>query len=196
MEIWYYVNKIPQYTWTSTNSNIASTGPNVNDPFKGFMKGEGNWEQVTSITVEDKANNLKKSVVAILNVDKTIFAFVDSLNKHFYYISKIKEEWEVAETICELNGGHLATITSEEENNVCLLCAKRVNDSALIGFTDKEEEGNWTTWEVTGEPVGYTNWAGGQPDDALHNEHYGTIQTGGTWNDARGAFYFILEIDF
>ncbi|HPG38864.1 MAG TPA: VWA domain-containing protein [bacterium] len=191
-----FVTEIPQYTWTTSNSAIASVTPDLSNPFMGFIKSEGNWDQSTKITIKDVANNISKTITALLNVDEATFTFVDSLDKNLYYISNRKEEWEVAEAICELNGGHLATISSAEENAVCLSCVRKVSDDALIGFHDKLEEGNWTVWSATGEPVTYSNWASSQPDNALYNEQYGSMNTSGSWNDVRGAFYFILEVEY
>ena len=86
---------------------------------------------------------------------------------------------------CELLGGHLATISCQEENDfIYQLMLEAGYTSAYFGLTDRAEEGTWI-W-VTGEPVTYTNWHAGEPNSAHPNENYGMFYYSfgdGTWND-------------
>ncbi len=103
--------------------------------------------------------------------------------------------WSEAREDAEKRGGHLATITSAEEN-------KAYSDYLLelyngrypglwLGATDEKEEGHWR-W-VTGEEWFYENWdkAGGEPNnDNNGTEHYLHIissdvvgRGAGKWND-------------
>ena len=69
------------------------------------------------------------------------------------------------------------------------------------GFTDENIEGNWE-W-ITGEPVTFTNWENGEPNNWGNEDFgsiYGTNDNGmhpGRWNDgnANYAIHFILEIE-
>ncbi|MGE3703762.1 MAG: lectin-like protein, partial [Vicinamibacterales bacterium] len=51
-----------------------------------------------------------------------------------------------------------------------------------IGFTDQDSEGNFV-WS-NGEPVVYTNWAPGEPNNANGIENYAEmLGSNGQWND-------------
>jgi hypothetical protein len=52
---------------------------------------------------------------------------------------------------------------------------------AWTGFNDRLAEGSFV-WS-SGDPVTYTNWAGGEPND-MSGEDCAHIQEEGTWNDA------------
>ena len=92
---------------------------------------------------------------------------------HFYQIfSGICETWEEAQAYCESVGGHLATITSEEENGFLYrFLVESGYESAYFGLSDHVIEGEWV-W-VTGETVDYINWHPGEPNKENSNEDYG-----------------------
>ena len=55
-------------------------------------------------------------------------------------------------------------------------------DATYIGFTDTAVEGTFE-W-VNGEPITYTNWAQGEPNNNLGDEHYTRMRlSDGQWND-------------
>lgn len=105
-----------------------------------------------------------------------------------------------AEKFCEESGGHLATITSAEENAAIASILPESGLSYWLGADDSQKEGTFT-W-VTGEPFEFTNFAENEPND-VDNEDYLTIYASGgtasvgTWNDSKGNRYkgFILEIE-
>ena len=87
-------------------------------------------------------------------------------NGHTYRVYDISITWEEAKTYCENLGGHLATITSEEENNVIanLLSNADYKKSMywLGGYRDESEIWRW----ITGESMGFTNWNPGEPTNS------------------------------
>ncbi len=103
--------------------------------------------------------------------------------------------WDEAEAYCELLGGHLATITSSDENTALFLYVTGSGyESAYFGLSDAEEEGVWK-W-VTGEPYDYSNWHEGEPNNEYNSEHYGMLYKPyyyGTWND--GSFSYLRDTD-
>jgi len=82
--------------------------------------------------------------------------------------------------------GHLATITSAEENEaICAYVAP--NECWVGGYQEEgasEPAGGWR-W-VTEEPWEYENWAGGEPNDAHGGENELTWWPGCNWNDGHG----------
>lgn len=105
--------------------------------------------------------------------------------KHRYRIFKGVHTWVEAKFFCELMGGHLATITSHDENEFVYWFMRGNNFlTAYFGLSDEERVGNWI-W-VTGEPVEYTNWNRGEPSRS-GKERYGMylyLHEKGTWNDS------------
>jgi hypothetical protein len=66
--------------------------------------------------------------------------------------------WKAGKEYCEKQGGHLATVTSQNENAfIYELLEKNGLNSCQLGATDEVTEGKWM-W-VTGESWSYTNWA-------------------------------------
>lgn len=106
-------------------------------------------------------------------------------NSHYYAIFNNCSTWEEAEKYCETRGGHLATITSAEENRVVFnYLLNSSYDSAYFGFTDNLQEGNWK-W-CNNEKVNYTNWRNGEPNGENSRENYAMFYYSfedGTWND-------------
>ena len=113
------------------------------------------------------------------------FAF----SEHRYEVFTIQSiaTWEQAKEYCEAVGGHLATITSAEENEYVyqLMLSQGIN-SAYFGYSDAENEGMWV-W-VTKESSSYTNWHSGEPNSENTQEDYAMFYhqfSDGTWNDGR-----------
>lgn len=93
--------------------------------------------------------------------------------------------WNEAYEHCVALGGHLATITSSEEDSFLYSYVLSCNEqNAYFGLTDQNIEGVWQ-W-VTGEPVSYINWNEYEPNYEHPGEDYGCYlykYTDGTWND-------------
>jgi hypothetical protein len=93
--------------------------------------------------------------------------------------------WHDAKRYAEHLGAHLVTIGSKAEND---LVANLARDNGIrryfwIGLTDELHEGRFR-W-VTGEPLTYTNWYSGEPNDSDNNEDYAGIgwHSKYSWND-------------
>ncbi len=129
----------------------------------------------------------------------------DTFNGHQYQIlSGDMSMWEDANLYCESLGGHLATITSKEENDFLFnFMLNKGYENAYFGLTDAYEEGNWE-W-INGEVFAYSNWHSGEPNNQGNTEHYAMFYykfSDGTWNDGdfggqtlNGEKNFICEWD-
>jgi len=90
-------------------------------------------------------------------------------NGHDYQRIDKAMSWHEANDYCDSLGGHLATATSDAENQ--FLFKTFGQDHVIwLGATDEDEEGKWT-W-VTGEPWNYTSWMPGEPSNHGKKEHY------------------------
>jgi hypothetical protein len=107
--------------------------------------------------------------------------------------------WTEAVAFAEKAGGHLVTLTSAEENRFVLDLVKHddrfwtvsegQNDGIVVPATAgpaiglyqpegaREPRGGWR-W-VTGEPLDYTDWIPGQPNNWDGVEHYANYQSDG-----------------
>lgn len=114
--------------------------------------------------------------------------------KHRYQIYKGVHTWVEAKAFCEALGGHLATLTTAEENEFVYRFMRDCGYlTAYFGLSDEARKGDWI-W-VTGEPFDYTNWHRGEPSRS-GRERYGMYfykHTDGTWNDSH--FYEDAEVD-
>lgn len=107
-------------------------------------------------------------------------------NSHVYSIYNTPTSWEKAKLVCEQKGGHLATITSIEEQNVI---EELLNYGNLkyysLGASNLTSSGNWE-W-ITNEPFDFSNWADGEPNNVLNIENYLSVFNidayKGKWND-------------
>lgn len=121
------------------------------------------------------------------------FTAMGMFGGHSYYRSNTTMTWTAARSLCEQNGGHLVTIASSAEND---FVHQNTTTSSWIGFTDEINEGTWV-W-VTNEPVVYTKWNTGEPNNSGGVEHYAQNRAGGDrWNDMPNNVNLpaVLEID-
>lgn len=108
-------------------------------------------------------------------------------NGHRYYCFAFEDFfcWEEAKAYCESLGGHLAVISSAEENSTLHALTKSSgHDSAYFGYSDNLCEGSWQ-W-VDGEEAHYTNWHMDEPNAQSKEEDYAMFYykyDDGTWND-------------
>jgi len=107
-------------------------------------------------------------------------------NGHRYVLVNQNMTWPQAKSYAESIGGYLVTIGDEGENKFVNDLARTagITDAHWIGFSDEATEGTFV-W-VTGEPVTYTNWNSGEPNNAYGaGESYGEFwYNTDTWNDA------------
>ncbi|HJM96445.1 MAG TPA: PQQ-binding-like beta-propeller repeat protein, partial [Candidatus Marinimicrobia bacterium] len=114
-----------------------------------------------------------------------------------YQIIEGSFTWHEAKADAEARGGHLATITSQaEQNAITNILVKDYGRSRIwVGATDELVEGDWK-W-VTGEPFDFVlgdnpfDNAGGEPGE----DYLQISSNGGAWNDWNGPEIvgYILE---
>lgn len=153
-------------------------------------------------------------------------------NGHLYEVVMVPEgiTWLEARAAAKARGGYLATLSSEAENRFVwsLIAGQprfwttslRQGQSDAVGpwiglvqrrHQAQEPRGGWE-W-VNGEPLAYTHWAAGKPNNLEEIEDYGHFfsvagsQEPATWNDiandptllkavrARRPVAYIVEFD-
>jgi hypothetical protein len=106
---------------------------------------------------------------------------IDPSTGHCYFVTPGTANWALSRNVCTSLGTHLVTIASATEQTFV------ANWLATVGGAQKDL---WIglsqsaaapfTW-VTGEPVVFTNWGAGEPNDGP--DACGRIQAGGAWAD-------------
>jgi len=113
----------------------------------------------------------------------------NSANGHSYQRFDVANTWSQAKDACVSQGGYLATITSQAENDWVWskFGVSPAYYAGILGFwlggNDAATEGQWM-W-VTGESWSYSNWDTGQPDNAGgRGQNYAAMwSNGGSWDD-------------
>ena len=102
---------------------------------------------------------------------------------------------EHARALCVQQGGELASFDSLQQVNLALgVVLKYGRDRATIGASVAGQGAQWT-WQGV-EPMTYTHWAPGQPDDP-NNEQCAEMWTTGRWNDVpcwEGPRAYVCEV--
>ncbi|MDR2712674.1 MAG: InlB B-repeat-containing protein [Clostridiales bacterium] len=112
----------------------------------------------------DSMVTLAKDIVLSYTEPAESSSAIKTFKGHSYLRIDEPMPWHDAKAYCESLGGHLATITSQEEQSFIEgLITDTTKMFYFLGGTDEEKEGEWK-W-VTGEEWGYTNWFPGMPDN-------------------------------
>ena len=120
------------------------------------------------------------------------FVYMGTFNGNQYYCSTGQATWPQAQQICNNNGGYLASINDDAENQ--FLADILTLQSAWIGLSDAANEGDFV-WD-NGDPLDYTNWYINQPNNYNNNQDYVEMLNSGLWNDQYNhyALEFIMEV--
>lgn len=114
-------------------------------------------------------------------------------NNHLYKVFSEQKTWNDAKKYCNDLGGHLATITSQEEDKQLFKYSNIMGyNTILLGASDDEQEGTWK-W-VTGEPFDYTNFNSGEPNNSNNEDYLQYYTMSGGWNDTKqSSCVFLCE---
>uniref|UniRef100_A0A4W2HEY0 Fc epsilon receptor II n=1 Tax=Bos indicus x Bos taurus TaxID=30522 RepID=A0A4W2HEY0_BOBOX len=100
--------------------------------------------------------------------------------KKCYYFGEGAKKWIQARYACENLHGRLVSIHSPEEQD---FLTKRANwRGSWIGLRDLDIEGEFI-W-MDNQPLDYSNWQPGEPNDAGQGENCVMMLGSGKWNDA------------
>ena len=155
------------------------------------------WAQQASAVFAAASNMLdgnRGSADCQRPVDILVGPVVNPANNHRYYLLH-NAPWPASEAQAICLGGHLVTINDDAEERWVWETFSRyggVDRGLWIGFTDAAAEGTWM-WS-SGEPVTYTHWADGEPNDCA-GEDYAIISPRGPvagpaesfWNDVTAS---------
>lgn len=118
-------------------------------------------------------------------------------NGHSYTLIS-SDNWTNSEAFAVSQGGHLVAVNDDAENTF-LTTTFGFNKPLWIGLVRAAPHSPTFVWS-NGDAVTYTNWAGGEPNDAGWGEQYTHTYTSGQWNDLvdnsgyAGPKFGVLEV--
>lgn len=122
--------------------------------------------------------------------------YVNPANGHEYILTPAPMTWQDAQAFSRSVGGYLASVGDQAENDwitTTFAVALPAPDYVWIGLTDRDVEGTFT-WD-SGEPLAYTNWFPGEPNNfpsSPEGEDFATLTTQdgtGRWFDTPSPTY-------
>ncbi|KAG7295764.1 hypothetical protein JYU34_020815, partial [Plutella xylostella] len=141
-----------------------------------------------------------------LGVTRWTMPLLKTGEKRYYLGIFFKANWFKAQQYCRFHGMHLASVSSQEENDKL---EKYVKDSGYgrehfwTSGTDLAEEGNFF-WMANGRPLTFVNWNAGEPNNFRYEngeeenclELWNRDDKGLKWNDSPCSFetFFICEV--
>ena len=126
------------------------------------------------------------------------------LNGHTYVLYPNETDWESANYICKMLGGHLATVTSDAEHNeiVSMIPSSDSKTGYWLGGFDTAGDNttwSWVTGETFDESFSETMWHSGEPSDSSEQAlEYYKKSGQWRWNDEASTSTergFVLELD-
>uniref|UniRef100_A0A8C3SGA8 C-type lectin domain-containing protein n=1 Tax=Chelydra serpentina TaxID=8475 RepID=A0A8C3SGA8_CHESE len=109
-----------------------------------------------------------------------IFINGNSAGEKTFQANGSEGDFETSKATCSQAGGLLASPRNSAENTAIQQIVVRHNKAAYVGINDIETEGSFKY--LSGEAIGYSNWAGGEPNN-LGTEDCVEIHSDGKWND-------------
>jgi hypothetical protein len=184
--------------WAAGEPNNAG-GAFGNEDWAELLGADGLQTVGTQGQWNDLPNNPGYAVHGLVEVEPVpgIIGgpFTNPANGHIYYLLAASS-WEKAERKASELGGHLVTVNDQAENSWVMATFGSSGGeprNIWIGLSDAQREGVFT-W-ASGEPLAYTNWRPGQPDNAGGAEHYAHIWAGtdGLWNDLANQGVYVVH---
>lgn len=96
--------------------------------------------------------------------------------------------------MCSQAGGQVASPRSEAENAALLQLITARNKAAFLSMTDAKTEGTFVY--PSGEPLVYSNWAPGEPNNHGGAENCVEMLTNGKWNDRSCKDHRLVVCEF
>ena len=201
-------NGIPDECDTADGTSNDVNGNSIPDECEEDCNGNGSpddWDLVTGWS-EDCNGNLIPDECELAAGQSPAegavqWTVIEGGNGHWYQlILDPGIAWSEANNEAIAMGGHLVTLTSEEESDFVVGVVDNSGTSApWIGLYQDLDDPDYAepagAWKwVTGEPFDYTQWAPDEPSNGGAGEHHGNIwltdaggsggnRPLGTWND-------------
>lgn len=118
------------------------------------------------------------------------FSTFRRVEQKYYVTDGKKGQYEEAVKFCRDVGGKVVLPRNKEENQILAEMLLPFSSHSFIRATDKVEEGKFVDDE--GNPLIFTNWGSGQPDDYKALQDCTIVLNSGTWDDNHCDANFII----
>ncbi|XP_051829791.1 pulmonary surfactant-associated protein D-like [Antechinus flavipes] len=147
-------------------------------------KGECCLEETNKLKQEvaelrENIENLQKQFSEQQKV--ALFPSGQAVGKKIFKTSGFKGNFDEAMKSCKTAGGIVASPRNKAENKAVQEIVSTYKELAFLGMTDTKTEGKFIY--PTGEPLGYSNWNSGEPNNKGGGENCIEIFSDGKWND-------------
>lgn len=168
------------------NDNRRTIDPKPVEQFSDLHQDSLMQETIDNSSLETNTaqsqNNFESDIAALE---------YDTIGSKIYYDNHTYQLFRLynitgndAITFCKSQGGYLAHIGDESENNFLASEFGTLGyDIVYFGYSDEQSEGNW--YWIDGENSSFVNWKSGEPNNEVNEEHYALISPDGTWNDGK-----------
>ena len=186
------VNKLPDKTVYCDGEKLDTNGLKINLNYNlgkpsvvasGFTVSGYNCDKVGTQSLTVTYSGMKTAFNISLYADYIPVATAE-YKGNIYMLFDEDVLFSGAVKKCEQLGGHLVTVTSQDEQKIInQLIAKGGRNNYWIAMSDVGKKSGSYYW-ITGEAKGYTNWIEGQPN-ANKGENGVIVQKNysGGWND-------------
>ena len=154
--------------------------------------------EIFSFTIDNAtggASLLAPRTAFITIEDNDFIPGAEVFNGNQYLLTSAALTWEEAQAEAESLGGNLVTINDRTEEAWLRETFSEV-EKFWLGFNDRETEGQFQ-WS-SGQPITYTNWSAGEPNDFEGVQDFGVLNFGGAgeWDDEFNTSVFrgIIEL--
>ncbi|XP_057592592.1 pulmonary surfactant-associated protein D [Hippopotamus amphibius kiboko] len=153
-------------------------------PGERGAKGESGLPDITALrqrmeTLQGQVQRLQNAFSQYKKVE--LFPNGRGVGEKIFKTGGFEKTFQDAQKICTQAGGQLASPRSAAENEALSQLVAAQNKAAFLGMTDIKKEGTFTY--PSGEPLVYSNWAPGEPNNDGGKENCVEIYTNGKWND-------------
>lgn len=162
----------------------GSTGPKGNEGMKGATGSPGipgvpcDMSRVT--VLEKQLTNLQKTLAS----NQKVLQFLGKswkVGDKTFFTGETMSDFSTAKSECARVGSRMAVPMTEAENKAIEEIVKRVKKDAWIAVSDEKTEGKFIY--LDGNPIKYSKWNSGEPNNHNNAEDCASIQTTGKWND-------------
>ncbi|XP_072479152.1 pulmonary surfactant-associated protein D-like [Notamacropus eugenii] len=123
-----------------------------------------------------------------------LFPSGEAVGNKIFKTSGFEGNFDQATKSCQTAGGIVASPRNEAENKAVQNIVSRYNKLAFLGMTDIKTEGKFIY--STGEPLLYSNWNSGEPNNTGGAENCIEIFADGKWNDKSCADSRLIICEF
>lgn len=139
-----------------------------------------------------ESQSIEESIAESQSIEESLAAATaEKEYTHEYEVVHADITWNDAKLAAEAKGGHLATITSEEEYKNVLVAIdsymQTSGDTIVAVWLGAHNLSDGGFYWLTGEEFEYTHWAEGEPNNEDNSEHYLVmykVKSKWVWNDS------------